>query len=1162
MADETHGENPAEETERPEEEGRSRSKPFFIVGIGASAGGLDSLEKFFKNMMDRSGMAFVVIQHLSPDYKSLMVELLSKHTRMKIHRAENDMEVRPDNVYLIPPKKNLSIFKGKLYLMEQEQHGLNLPIDIFLKSLAEDQGESAVGIILSGTGSDGSRGLRSIKEKGGLVLVQDSGSAKFDGMPSSAVSTGLVDYVLPPDKMPQELLRYIEHPYSTRRADQGSAASKKEDYLNNIFLMLKEHTGIDFSMYKMNTVMRRVERRMGINQVEDLETYARFLKESPQEIDTLHRELLIGVTSFFRDPDAYKIIEHTIIPAILNEKGYGSPVRCWVMGCSTGEEAYSLAMLLRSYMENLNKHYDVKIFATDVDPRAIATAGEGSYTQSIVADVPAEMIAKYFTKMGNRFQVNKEIREMVIFAKHNALKDPPFNKIDLISCRNLLIYMTAEAQKKILTYFQFSLNPEGYLFLGSSETVGEFASYFQSLNHRWKIFKYVSDKKMSISDHIGVPPRMVGPIQVRPREESSAHKLRRKIIDTIKDTLIDRYIPPTIAITESNQPLIIFGDVNRYLKIPAGEVDFDVINLLRKDLSPTLGLALHKALKNNEELVYPNVKVKEKGEIAAINLKVIPLTEKATNQRTIVITFEPVEHRGDSEETAEVEGVSVQAEQRIEDLEHELQYTRENLQATIEELETTNEELQATNQELMSANEELQSTNEELQSVNEELITVNAEYQAKIQELVELNDDMDNLLASTDIGTIFLDKNLLIRKFTPAITKTVNLMDMDVGRPINHITHNIDDENLVTDVDGVLKSLIPVEKDVRSQDGRWYLLRIHPYRTKDNYIKGIVITFIDITEKKATEEALTESENMYRAFFRNLPHELAYHKIVLDEEGEPVDFVYIDINEKFEKLFGLDKEKLIGKRVGELHARLKPIRLDWLPDYAEVALTGESIEFEKYLDELEQWFKVTVFSPQRHYFVSYFEDITGIRQQEEAWQQEQKKLEDLVRERTAALSEANQDLKEQMEKRAQVEREFLRAQYTFKMGNWTWDVADGGLRWSEGVYRIFGLDPETFPATYEAFLERVHPEDRDRVRSDVAAALDGEREYNVVHRILLPDDGVRFVQEQAEVFRDDGGAPTLMVGSVRDITEFRQRETECDALLDSLKKGEAEAAPR
>ncbi len=968
--------------------------PFFIVGIGASAGGLDSLEKFFKNMMDKSGMAFVVVQHLSPDYKSLMVELLSKHSKMKIHRAENNVEVLPDNVYLIPPKKNLTIYKGKLLLMEQEQHGLNLPIDIFLKSLAEDNEEHAIGIILSGTGSDGSRGIRTIKEKGGVILVQDSVSAKFDGMPSSAISTGLVDYILPPEKMPQTLLQYIKHPFSSGKGEKPIISPKKDDYTNNLFMLLKERTGIDFSLYKLTTVSRRIERRMSINQIGSLENYANFIKDSPQELNALHRELLIGVTSFFRDTEVFDIIEDQVIPTILNDKPYNGSIRFWSVGCSTGEEAYSLAMLLKKYMENIDKQYDVKIFATDVDRHAIAVASEGIYTQSIVADVPPEMINRYFTKMGNRFQVSKEIREMVIFAVHNAIKDPPFNKIDLVSCRNFLIYLNPDAQKKVLSFFQFSLNANGYMLLGSSETVGDMITHFKSIDHRCKIFRYLSDDKPSHIQGLGGVPNLFS--RNRVQREDPPFKMRQKIIEDVKDAMIDLYSPPAIAITEDNKPLIVFGDINRFLKIPKGEFNFDLISLLRKDLSTTVSLAIHKAARDNEGVVYNNIKVKDGEETRIFNLKVLPLKKNRYQQRLTLITFEEVIEDAFPSQAARPYDLSMDSEERIQDLDQELQYTRENLQATIEELETTNEELQATNEELMSSNEELQSTNEELQSVNEELITVNAEYQAKIQELIELNDDMDNLLASTDIGTIFLDKDLLVRKFTPAITRTVNLMEMDLGRPINHITHKIINEDFIADVNRVLKTLVPIEKEVQGQEMEWFLLRINPYRTKDNYIKGIVITFIDVTDKIKTQKSFQESENLYRGFFENIPHEIAYHRILLDQEGNPEDVVCIDVNERFQKLFNVKKEMVAGKKMSEMKPVLKEMKIPWLETFGKVALDAEPVTLETYMEELDRWYKVTVFSTRQRHFISFFEDITDQKREKTHWEKRYRDLEKRV----------------------------------------------------------------------------------------------------------------------------------------------------------------------
>lgn len=839
-------------------ENTKSKKELYVVGIGASAGGLEALESFFDNMQGDSGMAFVVVQHLSPDYKSLMVELLSKHTTMKVVRVEDGMDVEPNTVYLIPHKKNMIIFNGKLFLNEQNMtHGLNLPIDIFLKSLADDFEERAIGIILSGTGSDGTRGIRAIKEMGGMVMVQEMTDAKFDGMPRSAISTGIVDYIVEAQKMPEELLKYTKHPYIRNIEEGDKIILQDEDNLTKILGILKNKIGVDFTFYKKSTVVRRIERRISINQIDSIENYVKYLQYNVNEVQTLYKELLIGVTKFFRDTEAFEELETKVIPEIFRNSEKDTPIRVWSVACSTGEEAYSLAILFREYMDRNGIEKSIKIFATDIDKDAVEYAGNGIYPESIAADVPTERLMKYFVKNGNYYQIGKSIREMVIFAQHNIAKDPPFYKTDLIVCRNLLIYLETQLQQKIFSLFQFALNQNGFMFLGASESVGDSYTHFAAINTKWKIYQYKGGIKNSLTQSVGLFDFSRENYQRRNSALRSGRSAGEgELLEGIYKKILFDYIENFVVVDEFGNIINIFGDVNKYLRIPEGRMNFNVLKMAREEISGALGTAIHKAHKDNIRIVYKGINFGNETDNKEINITVIPFSDEKTKSKLIIIMFSNVS--GETKQLEDIHEYDLErsTNQRIADLEQELQYTKENLQATVEEIETSNEELQATNEELLSANEELQSTNEELQSVNEELITVNAEYQSKIGELTELTNDINNLLASTGIGTIFLDRNLCIRKFTPAITEEINLIDMDIGRPISHISHNLKDESLVKDAEEVMKNLIPMEKEVQSSNGKWYIMKIRPYRTMENIIKGVVISLVEITDLKEKESEI------------------------------------------------------------------------------------------------------------------------------------------------------------------------------------------------------------------------------------------------------------------------------------------------------------------
>lgn len=848
-----------------------KDKNFHIVGIGASAGGLEAIELFFKAMPPQNHLAFVVVQHLSPDYKSLMSELLTRHTHMEVKPVEDGMLVEAGTVYVIPPKQNLKIFHGALLLSEQTRdQNLNLPIDIFFTSLAEDQAEKAVAIILSGTGSDGTRGIRAIKGNGGMVMCQDEESAKFDGMPASAIATGLVDFIQPPGEMPRQLLAYVKHP-SLARSEYSRQIPPDMDVMTRIFALLREKSKVDFTHYKPSTVMRRIERRMALHQITDLPSYLNFMRERSQETMDLYRELLIGVTGFFRDPPVFQTFYEKYLPSVL-ENSAKREIRLWCAGCSSGEEAYTLAILVREFQRQSGKQIPVKIFATDVDETAINQAGMGIYPESIVADVERDLLNRYFNHYHDQFRVNRELREMVVFARHNLIKDPPFTNIDLITCRNLLIYLEPVLQQRIFAMFNFALNRGGVLMLGSSESLGEKGEYFETLDARLKLFRSKGNRKsvgfsLSSGGKLIHPDKLSGVRDFYP--QAPGMMPNERLLDRLLPVLSDNYVPPALVVNEQNEIIHIIGEAGNFLRIPMGRMSTELGKMLPKELSVPLVTGLQKVFKKQEEIRYSNIHMQQGKDKLNLSLRFRSLPGGRLQEKLAAVFFEEVRSQAASKETENKEfDVSAEAQQRILDLEQELQLARENLQATVEELETSNEELQSSNEELLSSNEELQSTNEELQSVNEELHTVNAEHQSKIIELTELTNDLDNLLAATRIATLFLDEDLGIRRFTPQTQGLFNILDKDVGRPFEHLAHGILHADPIAVARNVLKTAIKEEHEVQSGEGHWYLMQVLPYALSKEKTAGVVISFVDIHEAKHHEEMLRRNIRHYPPFLK------------------------------------------------------------------------------------------------------------------------------------------------------------------------------------------------------------------------------------------------------------------------------------------------------
>jgi len=871
-------------------------KPHFpIVGIGASAGGLAAFEAFFSGMpADKDpGMAFVLVQHLAPDHKSILTDLIRRYTRMQVFEVEDGVEVQPNCAYIIPPNCDMAFLNGTLQLLEPAApRGQRLPIDFFFRSLAQDQHELAICIVLSGTGSDGTLGLRAIKAEGGMAMVQVPESTEYDGMPRSAISTGLVDYVLPAADMPAQLMAYAVHAFGRPPRPATVQEPKAESELKKIFVILRAQTGHDFSQYKPSTINRRIERRLAVNQIKRLDGYVKYLQQTPQEVESLFRDLLIGVTNFFRDPEAFAALETTVIPRVFTDKPSGSIVRVWICGCSTGEEAYSIAILFQEYVETSKQNFMVQLFATDIDKLAIDQARKGFFPASIAGDITPERLARFFTldTDGKAYRIHKGIRDMLVFSEQDLVKDPPFSKLDLISCRNLLIYMGAELQKKVIPLFHYALNPGGFLLLGTSESVGEFVNLFATLDRKQKLYQRKDEgySAQRVATATFSPPLTAVTAAIQQPAVKKHFPQNIPLQELAEKALLQQVVQAGVLVNRQGDILYLHGRTGMYLELATGGVgNFNILKMAREGLRPDMTIALHAAASNNEVVLRSGLRVKTNGHFTTVNLSISPVAAgplAMSETALFMVVLEEAQVQLIESATvypdqmllpADPDGTGVStsaAEARLATLQKELlakeeyiQCASEELQASNEELKSSNEELQSVNEEMQSTNEELETSKEELQSVNEELATINAELQAKVLDLSRVNNDMNNLLAGTGIGTVFVDMQLRILRFTPSATQIINLIPGDVGRPVAHFASNlIGYDHLMADLQTVLSNLIPKEVEVQTTDGSYYLMRIVPYRTIDDRIEGAVINFLNITENKQTRDALKKANDLNR----------------------------------------------------------------------------------------------------------------------------------------------------------------------------------------------------------------------------------------------------------------------------------------------------------
>jgi two-component system CheB/CheR fusion protein len=950
------------------EQGRvaNATPDFPIVGIGASAGGLAAFEAFFSAMPADTdpGMAFVLVQHLDPNHKSILSDLIKRYTRMQVYEVQDGMMVQPNCAYIIPPGRDMAFLGGTLQLLEPAApRGRRLPIDFFFRSLASDQHERAICIVLSGTGSDGSLGVRMVKGEGGMVMAQSPESTDYDGMPRSAIATGLVDYILALADMPAQLISYAVRAFSKVPLQVKPSTPKVEDNLKKICILLRDQTGHDFSQYKQNTLIRRVERRMAVHQIERPEDYLRYLRQTPAEAQALFRDLLIGVTNFFRDPEAFAILETQVIPQLFTDKPDGSLVRVWICGCATGEEAYSIAILLQEHIETLKRTFKVQIFATDIDSLAIEQARTGVYSANIATDLSPERLARFFSQEpgGGAYRIQKVIRDLLIFSEQDVIKDPPFSKIDLISCRNLLIYLNGELQKKLIPLFHYALNPKGVLFLGTSESVGDFGSLFLTLDRKQKIYRRREDL-----------PGLARPPLERfvPSLTEKAHRGRGERVEPVglnlrlltEHTLLAHYAEIGVLINGLGDILHIYGRTGKYLEPAAGDAGMNILTMARKGLRPALTTALYKVVTRKEPVTHSGLRVKTNGEFTTVDLSLRPAIGSGgaslPDMFLVILKESSVSPAAPDvgSTAADADGpveIVTRENRRIAALEQELRNKDECLHSTLEEMETSNEELKSANEEMQSVNEELQSTNEELetskeelQSVNEELATVNAELQNKVVDLSRANNDMNNLLAGTGIAMLFVDHQLRIVRFTPSATEMINLIQSDIGRPVAHIVSNLANYNrLVADVQAVLNDLAPCEVEVQTRKGTWFLMRIRPYRTLENVIEGAVITFTDITKAKQAWKMLEERESELNAILKGMFNAFATFASVFDDNNNLVSCRFISINDAFEHLLGVTNMKVCGKTVHEVWPG---IEAGWIENCGQIIKSGEPGHFDMY----------------------------------------------------------------------------------------------------------------------------------------------------------------------------------------------------------------------
>jgi two-component system, chemotaxis family, CheB/CheR fusion protein len=1117
----------------------------FIVAIGASAGGLEAIHDFFDNVPENTNLSFIIIQHLSPDYKSLLVELVSKHTHMQVVEAQDGDEVKRNCVYVIPNRKVMTISKGKLKLEDKiVDKSPNTTIDSFMLSLAKDKKHRAVAVILSGTGTDGTRGAEAVKEAGGMVVVQDPVTARFDGMPNSLIATGCADFILPPELMPGEIYNYIrEAPLQALRHGKLD-----EGLMEEIFKMVFRYTGCDFSSYKEATILRRIARRMAQLNLKQLEDYVSYLQAHPQESKLLGRDFLIGVTKFFRDPAAFEALENEVFPLMIASKQEEDPIKIWIAACSTGEEVYSIAIVLDRFLKKTGKNYTVKIFASDVDEQAVDYASRAIYPPSIAKDVPPDILEEYFVKHGKKLQIRTDIRKQIVFARQNIVKDPPFIRNDLISCRNMLIYMNAPLQKKIMTTLHFSLNPNGFLLLGPSETVSVFNEDLEETNRKWKIYR----KKEGTRSVVGMTPMAAAAENSRSSHsyrpagygQYTERSLSNQLQDEFCSMLCEDIGYAAMYIDRNYMVKEAAGNFKKFLSLPEKSLNLNLLKMVSGDMSVALNTAIRKATKENKKVVLEKVKIRDQQQPMTVTIWVKPGAIGSTNPYALVVlkeergeNAEPIVDNGDTTTIREIP-----EKEYILELQAELKESKINLQSAIESLETANEELQSSNEELLSANEELQSSNEELQSLNEELHTLNTEHQAKIHELLELNDDLNNYFRSTDIGKIILDRQLRIRKFNPAAVKLVNLIDSDIGRPIGHISTNLRYDTLVQDIQLVISSRTTMEQEVELSNGKTYLMRIFPYIRQDRQVDGAVVTFVDISATKDLYDIL-------RGVFNSSMSAILVLKSVRSR-NHITDFKIVAANEPMSRLFDKEPDELGGNSFKE---QLPAIAMDGVFEKFTQLVQQDSFLHTEYcylVDDRQRWLEIAA-AKMGDGLAATFTDITEKKQAEERLQKHYNEL--IVTK--DELKKLNEDLESKVKARTV---ELSRSEERFRLVSSVtndaicdWNILNNELWLSDNFFTLFGYPAEQNVVDRGYWLSKIHPEDRANVEETMNKAIKtNQRQWDSEYRFLKANGEYAYILDRGYILHDEHQQPVRMLCSMLDVTKLRHAEQEAVSQLE------------
>lgn len=933
---------------------------FLIVGLGASAGGIQALQEFFRHVPENSGIAYVVILHLSPDHDSQLAAVLQRETKIPVTQVTERVNIQPDHIYVVPPNQHLTIEDGFIAVSDNTLiEERRAPVDIFFRTLADQHGPRAIAVILSGTGANGSMGLKRIKERGGACFAQNPREAEFSEMPRNAIATEMVDDILPVADIPAKIISYKTSLGKIQIT--GDADKRPEDQqqaLREIFTQIRLKTGHDFSNYKRLTVLRRIERRINVRNLPHLPAYAKYLTENPEEVNALQKDLLISVTNFFRDKKPFDLMDQEILPLLFKGKKNEDQVRIWVAGCATGEEAYSLAMLCAEKTMGAIDMPTVQIFATDIDESAVAQAREGLYSLNDAADVSPERLRRFFNKEGDFFRIRREIREMIMFAHHNFLKDPPFSHLDLVSCRNVMIYLNQVAQERVIETFHFALNPAGYLFLGTSESVDGASDLYAVYNRENHVFQSRQVGRRSYP----VPESTPSLYFEKFKKDYASPETENKILERISfgdlhQQLLEEYAPPSLVVNEEHDILHLTERAGKYLQIGGGELSQNLLKLVKPELRLELRSALYQAMQRQSAVEARGLKVNIDDVAETVNIHVRPVLRTGDAAKGfILVVFEPTADGGGHEILLSAdEPMARHLEEELIRIKAQLRAANEQHDFQAEEMKASNEELQAMNEELRSAAEELETSKEELQSINEELRTVNQELKVKIEETSLVSNNLQNLINSTDIGTIFLDRSFRVALFTPAARNIFNLIPADYGRPLTDITHKLEHDGLSHDAETVLEKLTTIEKEVRTKDGRDFLMRLTPYRTDEDRIKGVVITFLDITERKKANEAMRISEEKYRTLFESIDEGFALIDLILDKNGKPVDTYHIEANPAYERHTGL--HDIVGKRGLEV----MPAIGEWLNFYGDVARTGKPMRLEYFVEPIKRWLTCYVF---------------------------------------------------------------------------------------------------------------------------------------------------------------------------------------------------------